>query len=202
MVLTGYGKQQLSRGELEFVYWVPFDDEVDYNPYNANSGSLTDSQLSASITQAIEDCLVQEATTGYQHLDPAGKDTTYVHRPLFDMPQGQRNLPRALIAPHVQEVELETKQRKTVETYTKRDAKGKVIEQIGPIDRGTERFGAERIDLELGYRPGDFPDEHKYEGFRIMVFQSGSTGLKEIDGRRDLNNELAFNNDLKYIGES
>lgn len=203
MVLTGYGKEQLSRGQLEFVYWVPFDDEVDYDPYIANSASLSAAELSSSIVGAIEGSLVREATTGYKQLDPNGRDTTNVFHPLFDIPQGQQILPRAIISAGGNDsVTIEVKQRKVSEVIAKRDQRENVIEQLGPFDRGVERFDSEKIGIDLGYRVGDFPSEHKYEGFKITVLQSGSTGLREVDGRRDMNNELAFNNDLKYTGEN
>lgn len=201
MVLTGYGKEQLSKGQLEFVYWSAFDDEVDYSPYISDSGSLTAAQLSSSITQQIEECLVREATTGYKHLDQNSRDTTNVNLPLFDMPQGQRYIPRANICLDVDNLEIKTKQRKIVEVFSKRDQNGNVVEQIGPIDRGTSRFDPETVELKLQYRLGDFSTEHKFEGFKITVFQSGSDGLREIDGRRDFSNDLSFNNDLKYDGE-
>ena len=40
LVLPSEGRRQLSLGELEFKYFSVFDDEVDYDPYVANSGSL------------------------------------------------------------------------------------------------------------------------------------------------------------------
>jgi hypothetical protein len=68
MVLTGYGKTLLSKGDLRFVYWAPFDDEVDYDPYISQSGSMTAVQLSSSRQDFIESTLVREATAGYREL--------------------------------------------------------------------------------------------------------------------------------------
>lgn len=195
MVLTGYGKELFSKGELRFVYWAAFDDEVDYDPYVAESGSLTEEALAAKKFQLIEDTIVREATTGYRRVNRSGSDTTNVHRPLFDMPQGQVTLP-AVTSSAPSEVTLEVTQQKVVETLQKRDAAGTIVETMGPYDRGYTRTNPSSFHLEYGYQPGAFPSDAKLEGFLVRVFESGSEGLVQIDERRDSNNEVSFNNDL------
>lgn len=197
MVLTGEGKHLLSRGELKFVYWTPFDVEVDYDPFLVNSGSLTAAQLSASINEQIENSPIREATTGYPRLNTSGSDETNVSNPLFSVPQGHRVIPRLVTSAPSGTVELEVKQRKVSEIHQKRDFQGKITEQIGPFDRGFERFDVSAVGLEYGYSKDGFPADHVFDGFLVKVYRSGSDGLTEVYERRDAKNALAFNNDLR-----
>lgn len=198
MVLTGYGKELLTHGALQFVYWSAFDNEVDYDPYVSASGSLSEDVLESQIAQLVEDSLVQEATTGYKRLNNSGSDTTNVFRPMFDMPQGQVILPQVTSSAPT-DATLEVKQRKVTELLIKRDQNGVVLEQMGPYDRGYERFESSHAVFEYGYAPGSFPSDSKLGGFLVRVFQSGSEGLVEVDQRRDLDGNLSFNNDLMLV---
>lgn len=199
MVLTGRGKELLSQGDLRFVYWAPFDDEVDYDPFVAGSASLSSVELSSSKTVQTEASLVREATTGYRRHDRFGRDTTNVHRPLFDMPQGQRILPRVTSSvDHSEGLEIVVKQRKIVETRIKRDQFGNVVEQLGPFDRGYERFEASDVSFEYAYAGGSFPADHRSEGFLVKVYRSGSDGHVKVDEKRDATNRLSYENDLIF----
>ena len=196
MVLTGYGKGLLSSGDLKFVYWIPFDDEVDYEPYISTSGSMNDTQFSSSINTQIEATLVREATTGYKFLNMSGSDMTNVNRPMFTMAQGQRIIPKI---EHGRDdgYDVGTSQRKISEIFVKRDSDGTIVEHNGPFDRGYERFDATSVDIDISYTADSFPSDFKHEGFFVRVFSSGSDGLIEVRHKRDSNNEIAFSNDIR-----
>jgi hypothetical protein len=287
----------LSRGRLRFAYWAAFDDEVDYAPYLANSGSLTPEQLSGALDDQIEATLVREATSGYKRLTrstlfgagsnptgslpphasetpPSGEgwtrvideyndgipnatvtvwsvpfdvdfayggngnwvygrlsrgtlvtgslnrffgsdplvgvvknlwarprsfvsDTTSVFRPIFTMPQGQTVLPR-VHAPQIPSgsVEMRLLQRPVQDVYVQRDSVGRVLEQLGPYDRGFERLGSTESALEIGYVPGSFPIDHQSEGFLVRVFKKTQDGFAELDPRLDDRSRLSYGNEL------
>lgn len=196
MVLTNQGKSLLSRGELNFCYWVPFDDGVDYDPVLMNSASLTTEQLSASIYSSIESSPVREAVTGYRSLNAFGRDETNVSRPLFTMAQGQKVLPRTEFPPEsVREVEV--KQRKIQKFFQEIDKTGRYINKLEPVDLGIERFAPTSFALTLGYTRDSFPSDFQPEGFLLRVFRSGSDGYNELKPRRDMSNELAYSNDVR-----
>lgn len=200
MVLTGYGKDLLSKGELRFVYWVPFDDEVDYDPPIMNSASLTSVALTGSIFDQVEATLVEEAKTGYAKLNKSGSDHTNVFRPLFTMAHGQRILPRMTASDGpTGSVNLEVKQQKFTEVHVKKDQFGNTIEQLGPFDRTISRYEASNKTFAYKYAPGSFPSDYQPEGFLVRVYRSGTEGLVEIDERLDERNDIAFNNDLKFF---
>jgi hypothetical protein len=196
MVLTGYGKGLLSKGDLKFVYWIPFDDEVDYDPYISMSASMESAELSSSINAQIEEALVREATTGYKFLNFSGSDTSNVNRPVYTMAQGQKIVPRI---EHKRDngYDIGASQRKVSETFVKRDKDGMIVEREGPFDRGYERFEATAADIDLSYTADSFPSDFMQEGFFVRVFSSGSDGLVEVRHKRDSNNEVAFSNDLR-----
>lgn len=200
MVLTGEGKALLAKGDLNFVYWTPFDVEIDYDPYMANSGSLTTAQLSASIDTLIENAPIREATTGYKRLNSKGLDTTNVSNPLFTVPQGHRVIPRMKVTDGpTGSIDIEVKQRKVSEIFVKKDNHGKVLEKLGPYDRGFERFDTSIFTIEHGYSRGGFPADHVFDGFVVKILRSGSNGLVDVSPSRDMSNNIAFNNDLRLI---
>lgn len=198
MVLTSYGKRLLSRGELNFCYWTPFDDEVDYNPFIAGSASLSDDQLSSSVYQSIETTPLREATTGYRNFNASGSDFTNVHRPIFTMAQGQDILPRASF-PDSGSREVQTYQRKVQRVYTDKDEEGKYLNPIQNVDLGVERFRSTFFTLELSYHRDSFPTDFQPDGFHVRVLRSGSSGWAEVDPRRDMNNDLAYSNDVRVF---
>lgn len=197
MILTGEGRKALSKNELNFVYWVAFDDEVDYNPTIMESGSLTAQSLSSSIIDQIENTLVREATTGYKSFNNNCLDTTNVSSALFTMPQGHTIVPKMkLISGQSGSIDIGVSQRKIQETVIKTDNDGNITETLGTYDRGVSRFDASSVVLNYGYGSEDFTQDHKTEGFLIRVFKSGSGGLVEVTERRDLQNRISFNGDL------
>src|SRR5580704_7370511 len=94
MVLTAAGRNLLSRGKLNFTYWMSFDDEIDYQPFISQSGTMTALQFSSSLYDEIESTPIREAVAGYQITNMIMGDTTNVIRPLYTMPQGQATIPR------------------------------------------------------------------------------------------------------------
>lgn len=201
MVLTGEGKYLLSKGALQFVYWIPFDDEVDYDPYIAHSSSLSQAELSSSRVEQIEATLVREATTGYRRFNKLAKDETNVHRPIFTMPQGQKSIPRMSSSNGIETTaNIEVKQRQLVEEVAKKDRFGDTVEYYRK-DIGYESYDSSISTLSYKYVDGSYPPDHKSEGFLLRIFKSGSDGLVEIEHRRDMSNDICFNNDLKIIPE-
>lgn len=200
MVLTSHGRDLLSKGELRFIYWMPFDDEIDYEPPLVSSGSLTADQLRELRHLSIEDEPIREATAGYRKFDRSGSDTTNVNRPLFTVPQGQRVLPR-MSASNFPDggVVLEVKQQKLVDLQIVKDKDGRIIQQLGPFDRGYRLFDASSFTLDLTYAKDSFPPDHRTDGFALKIYRSGTEGWRQVDQRRDAENEIAFENDLRFM---
>ena len=197
--MTGYGKELLSRGDLNFVYWSSFDDEVDYDPilYDEKvTGSTTfiSNDIDSFRQMSIEDTLVREATTGYKKFNRSGSDNTNVIRPMFDIPQGQKVLPRFINNPS--DISIEIKQNKISELLIKRDQNGNVIEQMGPYDRGYKKYDSTKKMFEFNFNDGAFPPDYKAQGFLVRMYQSSSDGLIEIGQKIDANNTISFSNDL------
>lgn len=198
MVLTNQGKSLLSQGQLRFCYWTSFDDEIDYKPYVAESGSLSADQLVAALNQSIEDTPIREAVSGYRELGPSGSDTTNVNHPMFTMGQGQTVLPRSIF-PADGTREIETKQRRVQRIYQGRDKTGKYVNSIDPQDLGIERFDSSAFVLDFGYTKDSFPPDFQPEGFHVRIFRSGSNGFTEVVPRRDMSNDLAYSNDVRVF---
>jgi hypothetical protein len=196
MVLTGIGQKLLSQGKLRFVYWMAFDDEVDYDPYVASSGSMTAVEVTASKVTQIENGLVREAVTGYRDFNPFHLDRTNVNRPLFSIPQGQTIIPKVVKVHRTGTLSLNLKIQKVVDKYSKKDKDGtKIVEES--VDRGFNHFDSSRQSFEYRYTPNSFPTEHQLEGFKVRVFSSGSGGLVELNPKHDLNDDVSFKSDLK-----
>jgi len=201
MVLTGYGKSLLSKNGLRFVSWVPMDDEVDYNPFLSNSGSLTVLQLSSSISEQIEYCPVREATTGYKTLNRTLVDTTNGNDTIFTIAQGQKIVPLIRTGSLPVSLLITTDQRKVVDLLDKKDYSGKTVELLGPVDRGFQRLKTSKKDLEVSFVNGSYPQEHKVSGFFVRVFSSGSDGYIEIDPKLDEKGNVTYNGELQVKGE-
>lgn len=198
MVLTSHGKRLLSAGDLHFCYWIPYDDEIDYDPFISTSSSLSSDQLSASIYQSIETTPLREATTGYSDFNKERSDFTNVHNPIFTKAQGQEVLPRAVF-PQAAERFIEARQRKVERIYQDRDKKKKYDNPLLARDIGTERYDSSTFVLELAYSKDSFPSDFQPEGFIFRMLQSGSSGWSEVVPRRDLNNDLSYNNDVRIF---
>ncbi len=202
MVLTGEGKYLLSRGELRFAYWIPYDVEVDYKPYVSNSASLSVLALSASIDEQIENSPIREATTGYRRQNNSGSDETNVRNPLFTIPQGHRIVPRMTASDGpTGSISLQVQQRKVSEIVVKKDRNGNITQQLGPYERGFERFDASGVVIDYGYTRDSFPKDHLCDGFLLRVYRSGSDGLTEVDPRRDFSDQLAYGNELRLYAD-
>lgn len=201
MVLTNQGKALLSKGQLHFCYWIPFDDEVVYTPYISLSGTLTAAQLSASNDVNIESTPIREATTGYQTWNMNGQDNTNVNNPMFTMAQGQENIPQAVL-PSTSSQEIVTSQRKVVKVFRDRDEKGKFLKPTPPVDVGLERYDSTAFTLELSYTKDSFAPDFAPDGFRVQVFKSGSGGMVELFPKNDMQNDLCYGSDVRvYTGK-
>lgn len=200
LVLTQEGRRLLSLGQLDFVYFSLFDDEVDYDPWINGSGSLTEQELSASIREQIDHAMILEATTGFMPgPSQIGRETFGVREPLFTMPQGQRILPELEIVPDTSG-SVEVIQRKVEEVYIKRDQTGAVLNKIGPVDIGYERVKSS--DSVINVNVKDYLDDKSQAGFLVKVFISGSDGLQEIDHKRDFRGDSSYGLDLKIFPDS
>lgn len=200
MTLTDYGRQLISVGQLDFVYWAAFDDGVDYSPVLMESSSLDSITLSSSLVSAIEESLVIEAIPGRTNV-VNGNESAGLTSILFDVPQGKVTIPRAMLPMKGAIDVIQTSQRKLTQTHVKKTDEGVVVERVGPIDVGYERLNATSLPVSLGYKIGDYPLGHEYSGFFIEIHVSGTDGLTSVDARRDSTNSLVFNGDLVYLGE-
>jgi len=198
MVLTCKGKSLFSKGDLHFCYWIPFDDDIDYQPTVSESGSLSAIQLTASIKQSIEDTPIREAVSGYTNFNNSGSDFTNVRNPMFTMAQGQKVLPRAVF-PDDTEKTILTNQRMVRRIYQDRDNNGKYNNSISPRDIGVERFDSTAFSLEFAYEKDSFPHDFRTKGFHIKVLRSGSDGLTEVVPKRDMSNDLSYSNDVRVF---
>ena len=201
MVLTGYGRSLLSKNALRFVSWIPMDDEVDYNPFISNSGSLDSMQMSASISQQIEFCPVREATTGNKTLNRIGLETTNGNDTIFTISQGQKIVPQVMTGSLPTALQITIDQNKIADIELRKDASGKTVEILGPVDRGFQRSYPGKKTLEFSYVNGSYPSEHKISGFLVRVFSSGSDGYVEIDPKLDLQGEITYNGELILKGK-
>lgn len=221
MVLTDTGKQLLMKGELRFVYWIPFDDEVDYdsNPERV-SGTYNnlDQTWQERKQELLETPLIREATMGYRGLNLVEEDLTNVHRPMFTSSPGVGHtspLPQMMV--DVTGVNLEISQKKLTKTYVQKDGKGQFIGgQLGPITVGFQRFGASEGKLEATYSTGSYTHDSQLEGFLVTMYQSssvarqpvgnglwadvyevnGDDGFKEVLHNRDSNGNIVYKNDI------
>lgn len=198
MVLTNPGKSLLSRGQLRFCYWIPYDDGICYDPYIAESGSMSAEALSSSIDLAIETTPMREATTGYRSYNASGSDTTNVHRPMFTMAQGQGIVPRAVFPPDVDR-EITTSQRQVIQSFKERDERGHYLAPVQSVVMGTERYDSAGFTVELKYGVDSFSPDFAPEGFRVQVFKSGTDGYTEVFTKRDLQNDLCYGSDVRVF---
>ena len=200
IVLTDYGREQHSKGELEFSYYAFSDDGVDYDPYIANSGSITDVQLLEEQIKQVEATLVREAVFGHQggkNLDH--RDKTNIKNLLFTVPQGQLIVPEMLMSPDITTGSIEAKQQKVVERSVTKDSEGDAINVIAESDRGYRKFKSQKllVDLEMD----NFFDKASRDGYIIRVFESGSFGLSEIKHKRDKSYTMSFSNDIQMYSD-
>lgn len=179
VVLTREGRRQLSEGHLDFRYFVLFDDEVDYDPYVANSGSLTENGLRETRLALTEDTLVFEAMHGRLITEVSDADHLLgPSSPLFDMPQGQTLLPKLSVIPDVTSSIMSVTQA--------------VVSSKGPTNRpaGVLRQKATITTFELDVK--NYFEDSLDQGVWVRLFTSGSEGLREVVPARDYLNEYSY----------
>lgn len=198
-VLTGVGKGLLTRGDLVFKYWAPFDDEVDYYPpVDGQRADQTEDQRRQEITETP---LVREACSGYSVKNLSDDDQTNVQRPLYTAMLGSGHeapLPKVSVSPSSASIEFS--QRKTSVVYEYRDESGNVINKVGPVETGVERFGASEVLVEASYPVGSVAGEGRSGGFLVTVYASGSDQYyEEVLHNRDSSGDVVYKNDLKLV---
>jgi hypothetical protein len=175
MVLTGAGKKLLMKGDLRFVYWIPFDDEADYQV-------------------KVEDPLVREACSGYPSNNKNAEDRVNVNQPLFTAPN-RSVLPTMDV--DISGSSVKVKQQPYTKTYVKYDGDGKELTKVGPVPDGVDRTNILSALVDAKYETGSFPPDHTLEGFLVTMYVSSSDGLVEIFHNRDSAGDLVYRNDLK-----
>lgn len=198
MVLTDYGKELYSKGDLRFEYYAFSDDGVDYDPYISDSGSLSDVALSESIDRQLDSTLTMEATTGLtMDTDVIGRDRTNINRLLFTMPQGQSVVPELDLVPDVVSASIGARQQKVRERSVVRDQFGETLRVIGGRDIGYRVFGegVRRFDYDLD----DFFDKPSHNGFIVRVYTSGTDGPIEMIPKRDRKNVISYGEDFRVF---
>jgi hypothetical protein len=197
MVLTDTGKSLLLKGDLQFVYWIPFDDEVDYDPRVWNSASLDADSLFSRKQQLTETPLIREATMGYRGLNLREEDTTNVIRPMYSAPPGVgQNYPLPQLVSSLTGANVQMKQAVVMKYF------GDQAERIG-----VRRFNPSQEVLEVRYDAASYPAETQTEGFLVTMYQSGVLkiddkgqsvgGYQEVLHNIDSSGSIAFLNDLR-----
>lgn len=202
MVLTDTGKSLLLKGELQFVYWIPFDDEVDYDPPDVTPE--LGQTLEARRTELTETPLVREATGGYRGLNLREEDTTNVIRPMFSAPPGVgQSYPLPQLEVDITGAQVQIKQALLTKYY-------------GPLEKPSfqERLGVRRFEpsttvLNAQYSTASFPSDAQTEGFLVTVYQSSSLrtnengemagGFQELLHNIDSSGSIAYLNDLRLV---
>jgi len=163
LVLTGHGKMLLSQGQLRFVYWAAFDDEVIYDM----SGSI------------VEDPLQREAVSGYQLFgNLIGRDMCNVNRALMTVPPGQGVIPSAMVSGTRTAISMS--QQAVIQEYSQTDQDGNPVDPYSnSTQMGVLRFGSNDIDISMQYGKQDYPASHHLEGFYVTILASGTDGYVE-----------------------
>ena len=210
MVLTDVGKSLLLKGDLRFIYWIPFDDEVDYNPDIFNSASLDARDLQTAKTTKTEDPLLREATMGYRGLAYTEVDTTNLYRPMYSAPPGVgQTYPLLEATISTGSIQVSVLQQKNSKLYVQFDDKGQnIIRTMGPGEEVFQRRAISENKLEVMY-PSDkneLPEDIKLEGFLITMYHSSTIkkdelgqeigGYEEILQNRDSKDQIVYRNDL------
>lgn len=221
MVLTDVGKGLLLKGDLHFVYWIPFDDEVDYDPPVASSSlvplgsimatasALAPQDLKAYKIQLTEAPLVREASMGYRGLNFREEDTTNVNRPMYTAPPGVgQTYPLLSASVSTGSLEVVAFQQKQSRLYVQRDPSGHVIAaSSGPSGVAFRRQAQSEAQLAAEY-PLSRNDlsNMQLEGFLVTMYHSSSIktdelgqevgGFEEVLQNRDSKNDIVYRNDL------
>lgn len=177
IVLTDTGKQLLLKGELRFAYWIPFDDEVNY--------------------QDLNDPLIVEATSGRFGLNNTQEDTTNVNRPMFTASPGVGHsapIPTMQVS-SPDELEVTIRQSQLVKRHVLRDVAGNEVSS-SLADAGFQRTAAGAAYIDVGYLTGSFSNAKELEGFLVTVYQDVSGTYHEVLHNRSSDGEVAYRNDL------
>jgi len=204
MVLTDTGKNLLLKGGLQFVYWIPFDDEVDYDPHVNDSGSRDAGDLAIRKQELTETPLIREATMGYRGLNYREEDTTNVNRPMYSAPPGVgQNYPLPQLVPSFTGTTVSVKQA-LMTSYGPENEPPQVI--------GIRRYDATISNLDVRYDAASFPVDTQTEGFLITLYKSSSLkvdetgsvigGFQEVLHNIDSSGSIAYLNDLRLYNHT
>lgn len=205
MVLTDTGKSLLLKGDLHFVYWIPFDDEVDYDPsingewlggqFIPSSSLAVDDKLSLQ-TRLTEDPLIREASMGYRGLNNRQVDFTNVHRPMYSAPPGVGQtypMVKAAVSYGTEEtkgfVEVEVQQQKKSTLFVQYDDKGQTI--IRTFDTGQSAFertstSQPKISADYPLSHNEFPKDMQVEGFLVTMYHSSTLKTEKDEFNNDI----------------
>lgn len=205
LVLTDTGKSLLMKGDLQFVYWIPFDDEVDYDP---PATPRVDQTLADRQIELLETPLIREATMGYKGLNLRAEDTTNLHRPMYSAAPGVgQNSPLPQL-----KVDTTTGVVSVRQTPLKKYYGPDLIAQMSSSIVGFKRETFDEFRVLAGYdhgASGSLPADTKTEGFLITMHTSGVLkkddnqqdvgGFAEVIHNFDSTGSIVYSNDLKLI---
>ena len=202
LVLTDVGKSLLLKGDLHFTYWIPFDDEVDYDPPIApnspipfEGGFVTSASLDPEDMKSLrigktEEPLLREATMGYRGLNVREEDTTNVHRPMYSAPPGVGQTYPLLTAVAMigtgsisgteerfsGSLEVLVSQQKNSRLYVQYDSAGQnIVNSVGPTDVTFTRSATNQPLIIADYPAQINQLENMHlEGFLVTVFHSST----------------------------
>lgn len=204
LVLTDTGKQLLLNGKLRFAYWIPFDDEVNYQPVvtvDHLSGTLpTPDDITAAITAAsqsmLEDPIIREASYGYRGLNDIQEDTTNLQRPLFTAVPGVGHIspiPEMIVSTDTATVQVT--QYSTSKRMVRKNELGNIV-ATSMYDDGFRRIAGQGTNVDITYSTGSFSPDQALEGFLVTMYQNVSGTLKEVVHNAGADGQVAYLNDL------
>jgi hypothetical protein len=183
MVMTGRGKELLLQGRLKFAYWAAFDDEVDYDPYVAGSGSMSEGELNQARQRLTEDPLVRECCASYKLGNMTLDDNVSINRPLYTLSPGGGVQD---VSPLVSMSLGGGSSKVDVEQFVV----GKQI-RLSPL---SVYKGA------VSYTPEAYEPKTQFEGCVVSVFASSSDGYQRLHTSVDSRGDVVFGNILKFEG--
>lgn len=203
LVLTDTGKSLLLQGGLRFAYWIPFDDEVDYQPDVTiwNSGTLTADELSAAVTEKrrnmIEDPVIREATMGYRGMNNTQEDTTNLVYPMYSASPGVGRtspLPQ-MTTSTTGALDVIINQSYMIKRKFKNNKGGEAINSL-MSETGFQRTVTSDACVDVGFTTGSFTLDNSLEGFLVTMFQHVSGTLQEVIHNRNSDGDIVYRNDL------
>lgn len=212
MVLTDVGKSLLLKGDLRFKYWIPFDDEVDYNPQATPRTGQTQVERELELTETP---LTREATMGYRGLNFREEDTTNVYRPMFTAPPGVgHSYPVPRMTVNTGSLSVSVKQKKLKRKYVSDDDNKTVVTDLGfqRVSQDEAVVEAKYVDRNIEYVSATlaqqpFPEGTNVEGFLVTVYHNSTLkldelgqqvgGFEEVLNNRDMTGSITYRNDIK-----